>query len=342
MKKKLIISFFIVCLLAIVAISGLYYVVWGNNIDPSKSETIFIPPDQDYFSLVDVLVDKGIIKNANTFHWTSKLMTFNDTSIKAGKYSLKNIKDNRSLIQLIRSGRQTAINVTIGSARKLDQLVNRVSREMAFDSVALSEAITEKVEASNGYFNSQTIINLFIPNTYEVYWSDSPAKFLKRMQKEYDSFWSKNDREQKAKALSLSKNEVMTLASIVEKETNYNPEKPRIAGVYLNRIKRDIPLQADPTVVYSIGDFTIKRVLNKHLEFDSPYNTYMYPGLPPGPICLAGVASIDAVLNPEEHQYLYFCAKPGYEGQHNFARYLSEHNKNARTYQNWLNKEGIR
>ncbi len=342
MKKKLIILLLILGLMAFIAIAGLYKVVWGENIDPQKSATIYVQPKQDYFQLVDQMVELGVIKNANTFHWTAKLMKFNDGSIKAGKYALEGIKDNRSFIQLIRSGRQKPINITIGSARTLNQLIGRVSNEMSMDSLALASAINEKIEASKGLFTSQTIINLFIPNTYQVYWSDSPDKFIKRIQKEYDIFWDKNERKAKAKAQGLSQNEVMTLASIVEKETNYNPEKPRIAGVYLNRIKREIPLQADPTVVFSVGDFSIKRVLNKHLAFDSPYNTYMYPGLPPGPICLPGVASIDAVLNPEEHKYLYFCAKPGYDGQHNFAKYLSEHNKNAKTYQRWLNKEGIR
>jgi UPF0755 protein len=197
----------------------------------------------------------------------------------------------------------------------------------------------ENIKSNNLTFESAATI--FLPNTYQLYWNISAQGFYERMLSEYKKFWSAKGREDKAGTLGLSKTECSILASIVQKETNLKDEKSIIAGVYLNRIKRGMPLQADPTVVFAVGDFSIKRVLNKHLLFDSPYNTYLNVGLPPGPICLPETSSIDAVLNAQEHKYLYFCAKPGYDGAHLFATNLINHNRNAQIYQQWLNREGI-
>jgi len=185
-------------------------------------------------------------------------------------------------------------------------------------------------------------LSLFIPNTYEFWWDSSANEIINRMAKENRKFWEAKNRSKKAEALGLDKKQVYTLASIVEKETQANSEKERIAGVYLNRLKRGMLLQADPTVVFAVNQFDLKRVLNKHLEFDSPYNTYKNKGLPPGPIYMPGIRSIDAVLNAEKHNYLYFCAKPDDSGTHAFATNLIGHNKNAQRYWNWLRKNGIR
>ena len=185
--------------------------------------------------------------------------------------------------------------------------------------------------------NLSTVLTLFIPNTYQVYWNSSPESILSRFVSEKDKFYT-SAKKKKLKKLDLSADEVYTLASIVQKETLVNEEKPRVAGVYINRLKRGQLLQADPTVVFANQDFTIKRVLNRHLEIDSPYNTYKYAGLPPGPICMPDVSSIDAVLNYEKHKYLYFCASPDNSGKHQFARTLIEHNKNADRYRAYLNK----
>ena len=173
-------------------------------------------------------------------------------------------------------------------------------------------------------------------------WNIAPEAIADRMEKEHQFFWSQNNRLQKAKEIGLSPTEVYTLASIVEKESQSKIERPIIAGLYLNRLKTGIPLQADPTVVFAVGDFTLRRVLNKHLEIDSPYNTYRFTGLPPGPICMPSISSLDAILNAEKHRYLYMCAKPDNSGLHVFAESLSEHNVNANRYRRWLNQRGIR
>ena len=180
---------------------------------------------------------------------------------------------------------------------------------------------------------------MFIPNTYQFYWNTSAEKFIERMAEEFKSFWTQ-DRLQKANDLGFKQSEVITLASIVEQETQKDDEKARVAGVYINRLNKGIKLQADPTVIYAIGDFSIRRVLYSHLEYDSPYNTYKYVGLPPGPICIPSITSIDAVLNYEEHSYLYFCAREDFSGYHNFARTLAQHNANARKYQQALRLNG--
>ncbi|HFB99774.1 MAG TPA: endolytic transglycosylase MltG, partial [Phaeodactylibacter sp.] len=190
-------------------------------------------------------------------------------------------------------------------------------------------------------FKKETLISLFIPNTYEFFWNTNAKQFFEKMKKEQGIFWKKNNREKKAADLNMTKAEVYTLASIVERETNQNDEKKRIAGVYLNRLKKGILLQADPTVVFATRDFAARRVLNRHINFDSPYNTYKYAGLPPGPISMASISSIDAVLNAEKHSYLYFCAKPDNSGHHAFAKTLAGHNRNANKFRNWLNKQRI-
>jgi UPF0755 protein len=194
--------------------------------------------------------------------------------------------------------------------------------------------------ASKYGFNEQTIMTMFIPNTYEFYWNTSADEFFERMADEYKKFWT-DERKQKAKNIGLSQSEVSILASIVELETQKKDERPTVAGVYINRLKKKMLLQADPTVVFALGDFTINRVLKIHLETDSPYNTYKYSGLPPGPIYLPSISSIDAVLNFENHDYIYFCAKEDFSGYHNFAKTLAQHNENARKFQQALNKRKI-
>jgi UPF0755 protein len=191
-------------------------------------------------------------------------------------------------------------------------------------------------------YELETAMSAFIPNTYQIYWNTSPKAVLLRMIEEHDKFWDKENRRAKAEAMGYTPKEVYTLASIVETESQHKPERPRIAGVYINRLDRGIPLQADPSIVFALGDFSLKRILKKHLQVDSPYNTYKNAGLPPGPIYMSSISSIDAVLNYEEHDYLYFCAKPDFSRTHNFAKTLSAHNVNARNFHKWLNKRGVR
>ena len=217
-------------------------------------------------------------------------------------------------------------------------------RYMAFMDAAKTEreATTWAIAEAEKYgFKPEEMIGMFIPNTYEVWWNITPEGLTERMKKEYDNFWNE-ERVAKLARTRLTQKEVTTLASIICEETRMTDEMPTMAGVYINRLRRGMLLQADPTVKFAIGDFTIRRVLNRHLEVDSPYNTYKYAGLPPSPICMPSIKGIDAVLNYKESNYLYFCAKEDFSGYHNFARTLSEHNQNARRYANALNRAGIR
>ena len=216
-------------------------------------------------------------------------------------------------------------------------LAGRISRQIEADSIAIVRLLNNTDSLAAWGFNLQTIPALFLPNTYEFYWNTDAWQFTKKMRQEYDKYWTE-ERKDKAKAIGLSPIQVSILASIVDKETNKTDEMARIAGVYLNRLRDGWLLQADPTLVFAIGDFEIRRVLNIHKEVESPYNTYKYKGLPPGPICIPSLQSINAVLNAEKHNYYYFCAKEDFSGYHVFAKTLTEHNRNAQRYQHALSR----
>lgn len=267
-------------------------------------------------------------------------MDYNENTIRRGRYKIPKLASNRALVSLLRGGNQTPIQVTIQNVRTIEQMCGRVGARFEFDSIDLLQYLEQHFDTLAGTIR-ETRLTRFIPNTYEFYWTASPEDFCKRMLKEYDKFWTAEKKE-KAAAIGLSQDEVYTLASIIEKETNYNAEKPRMAGVYLNRLRDGIPLQADPTIVFALGEFELRRILYGHLQIDSPYNTYKNLGLPPGPIFMPGLPSINAVLDREVNDYIYFCARPTEDGPgHAFAVTLNAHHENARRYQNWLDKQGI-
>ena len=246
------------------------------------------------------------------------------------------------LVRMLKIGVQTPVNVTINNVKTPQMLAGKLSRQIMADSAAIAKVITDEALAKKlGFSSPLTMFSMFIPNTYEFYWTVTPEDFVERMRKEYKRFWSES-RDAKRKRSGLSRTEVMTLASIVYEETRKVDEMPRIAGVYLNRIKQGIPLQADPTIKYALQDFGLRRILYRHLKYPSPYNTYINRGLPPSPICMPSIDAIDAVLNFEKHDYIFFCARPTFDGYHNFARTLKEHNANARAYQAELNKRKIK
>lgn len=340
MKRIIGIAFVLICFGGILGFIA-YQWVFGINTQHEETAIIHIPSEAQYEDVVLILDTTEIIKNISSFKRVSKWMKY-DQYVKPGRYLLSPDLSNRTLIQQLRAGDQEPVQLTISTARTIHEIAGIVGEKLEPDSLALLHTLTNPKILENYGMEPHTAIGLFIPNTYEVYWNSSPRELLRRMHEEYNRFWAKNNREEKRQALQLSRNEVASLASIVEKESIQKKERPIIAGVYLNRIKRGIPLQADPTVVFAVGDFSIRRVLYKHLEVDSPYNTYLYPGIPPGPICMPSISSIDAVLNPEQHDYLFFCAKPGYNGSHAFATNSAEHERNARIYRNWLNSEGIK
>jgi len=240
----------------------------------------------------------------------------------------------------LRSGNQQPVQVTFNNLRFISELAGAVSKYIQPDSVELLKKFTDPATFEKYGFTESTFHCMFIPNTYEFYWTTTADQFLERMSMEYKHFWNE-ERRNKATKLGLTPEEVMTVASIVQEESNKKDEKPIIAGLYLNRIKRGMPLQADPTVKFALGNFRIKRVLKSHLEVESPYNTYKYPGLPPGPINFPEIGSINAVLNAAKTPYIYMCAREDFSGYHNFAKTLSAHNENARKYREALDAQDI-
>jgi UPF0755 protein len=248
--------------------------------------------------------------------------------------------NNLQLVRMLRSGQQTPVRVTFNTVRTQEELAEKISVNLEVSKEQVLELLQDSVYIRKFGFEEETVMSLFIPNTYEFWWDTSAEELFERMHKEYQSFWTEA-RSQKAQDLGLSKEEVSTLASIVQAESQKSDERPKIAGVYLNRLRIGMPLQADPTLVFAAGDFSIKRLTAKQMAIDSPYNTYKYAGLPPGPINLPDINSLDAVLNFEKHSYLYFCAKEDFSGYHSFAVGYDEHLSNARRYQRALNAANI-
>ncbi len=322
----------------IIGVKG-YMIIKGPNVQNDNNEKLLlIPSSADFDDLIDSLSKYHFLKNSQDFVFLSDWMKFDKP--KPGRYRLQNGWSNLDLIRHLRSGNQEAKDLTFNNLRTIEDLCGVFGRELESDSLSFLSHFKKDSTLSQLNLNEHQLLSLFLPNTYKIFWNTSPDGLLNRMKAENDKFWN-SDRLQKLKKLDLTKAEAYTLASIVQKESNSNAEKPRIAGVYLNRLRRNMLLQADPTVIYAVGDFTIRRVLNSHLETDSPYNTYKYLGLPPGPIYMPDISSIDAVLNAESHNYLYFCVKPGNVLEHAFASTLSQHNANARRYQRWLNQNRI-
>lgn len=308
-------------------------------INEKKPVYLFVYSNWNYDSVFANIQASGYIRNSKSFDWTAKKKNY-PSYINPGRYKLENRMSNNELINKLRSGKQDLVDLTFIKVRTLKDLSVIIAGQIEPTPAQLYEKFRDTALISKYGFNRQTLPAMFVPNTYEFYWNTSADRFMERMNKEYANFWNRS-RRQKADKLGLTPVEVITLASIVEEETNRDDEKVTIAGVYINRLDIGMRLQADPTVKFAWNDFAMRRVLKKHYEIDSPYNTYKYAGLPPGPICMPEISSIDAVLNYEKHDYLYFCAKADFSGYHAFARNLNDHNKNARAYQRELNKRRI-
>jgi len=317
-----------------------YQIVYTSNVDTKGQDTyVYIPKGATFEQAMDSVEASGVIVDKLSMRFIAKLMDYDET-IKAGRYELVNGWTNRQLIGVLRLGEQTPVKLTFNNIRLRSQLAEKLATEVEPSAAAIDSLLNNQAYLASLGFDTTTIVSMFIPNTYEVYWTVTAPELMQRMKTEYDKFWTP-DRQAKAEQLGLSQKEVSTLASIVQAETIKSDEKPRVAGVYFNRLKRGMLLQADPTVVFAVRDFTIRRVLNAHLRFDSPYNTYKYKGLPPGPINVPNISSIDAVLNPQDHNYIYFCAKEDFSGYHNFATNERDHINNARRYQRALNERKI-
>ena len=339
---------FLIAFVAVVVFAGLitaytfYTKVFSPNIVlQGKSSTfIYIPTGSKLNDVITLLNKDGMLKNSASFEWVAQQMKY-DSNVKPGKYRITSGMSNKEIIGLLRSGKQTPVRLTFSNLRTVEQLAGIVGSKIEADSAEILFLFKDDAYQSKYGFTGSNSLAVMIPNTYEFYWNCSAEQFYEKILKEYQKFWT-NDRLQKAKLAGLSPTEVSALASIVEQETRKVDEKPTVAGVYINRLRKGWKLEADPTLVYALGDFTVRRVLNEYKEIDSPYNTYMYTGLPPGPICMPSISSIDAVLNFKSHDFLFFCAREDFSGYHAFARTYELHMQNARRFQKELNRRGIK
>ena len=331
-------SFLVLTLLAVVIAAGwLFFTFRHKNIviENGVVSYLLVPHGADFEQLMDSLTGNGYLKIEKTFRWAAAHENLPD-NVHPGRYAVNQDMNNQQLARKLAMGWQDPLNITIsGTIRTFERLAAVLSRNLEIDSAGvLSHLRNDSLIASMG-FDSVSIRAMFIPNTYEVYWTISEEELLKRMCREYNLFWN-DTRKEKARMLGMTPLKVSTLASIVFEETKKTDEMPAVAGVYINRLRINMPLQADPTLIFAAGDYSIRRVLRKHTRIDSPYNTYKNRGLPPGPISVPSIEAIDAVLNYQDHDYLYFCAKEDFTGYHNFAPTLREHMRNARKFQRAL------
>ena len=317
-----------------------YQILYTPNVLVGTAErSLLIQPGETFSQLQKRLYNERYIGDAVAFSFLAKLMDY-DENIKPGLYLLKKDMSNLEAIRLLRSGRQSPVNVTFHNLRTKKELARALSKNLMAGEEAIYQLLNDSTAVAAYGFDTLNIVSMFIPNTYEFFWTTSAPEVLERMHSEYERFWTE-ERLEKAEKLGLNPQEVSTLASIVQAETSKADEMPRVAGVYLNRLNRNMRLEADPTLVYAAGDFSIGRVLNEHKAIDSPYNTYIYTGLPPGPINIPPISALEAVLNAEDHRYIFFCAREDFSGYHNFAATYNEHLRNARKYRRALDERKI-
>ncbi len=332
MKKQTIIILSIVALILIIGIICGFSLL-NKKVRNNESVSLYIYPSENYENVLEKLEKNGVIeKNERAFSIFSKVKKL-ENNIKSGHYVIEPKTSQVDLVRTLANGLQTPVKLVINKVRLKQDFAKKIANQLMLSENDILLAIDNRE-------NSQNLFDNIVCNTYEVYWNISAEKLLERLEKEANKWWENQSNQ--LEKIGLSRHEVVVLASIVEEETNKNEEKPTIAGVYINRLKKDMLLQADPTVKYAVGDFTIKRVMYKHLQTESPYNTYINKGLPPTAICLPNVSSLKAVLNYQKHNYMFFCAKEDFSGYHNFATTPNEHYRNAEKYKNALNKLGIK
>jgi UPF0755 protein len=329
----------LIIVFAVIRISW-YAMVPQPDLKGESAVYLCIPTGSDFSTVRNLLVSKAHIRHPEAFTWLANRKKYPE-KVKPGRYKIADGMRNNELINLLRSGRQEAVRIIIQNFRTPEELAGRIGKSLEIDSARLIRLFRDDHFLEKYGLTQPTLFIYFIPDTYHLYWNTSGDGLFRRMEREFGKFWN-GERRRKADSLKMTIPEIVTLASIVEKETNKIDEKPRIAGVYYNRLRNNIPLQADPAIIFAWKDYSIRRVLNFHLKINSPYNTYLHTGLPPGPICITSIASVDAALRPENHEFLYFCAREDLSGYHSFARTLGEHNLNARKYQHALDTLNIK
>ena len=337
----------VIAILGIVALAGFSYYIYDVIFSPNtafseEKVNVYIPTGSDYSEVRDQL--EPLVDNIAEFDQVAKRKGYT-ANIKAGRFILKKGMNNNEMINVLRS-RNIPVWVTFNNQERLENLAGRVAVQIEADSTELLQAMRDSEFLAANNFNENNALSMYLPNKYEFFWNTSAEEFRERMMKEYDRFWTA-EKLQKAEEIGLTPHEVMVVASIVQKETAKVDERPRVAGVYMNRLNNGWKLDADPTVIYALKDklqdfdTVIKRVLYKDLKIDSPYNTYLYKELPPGPISMPDISSINAVLNYEDHDYFYFVVDVENFGYHKFSKTLSQHNINKREYVRWINKQKI-
>ncbi len=317
-----------------------YQVLYSPNfLIEKESRYLFIPSGYEFHDVQKVLYDQRFVNEPVAFGLLAKWMNY-DKLVKPGKYLIEANSNNLEVIRKLRSGDQVPVRITFNNARLLSDMAAKLTLNIELDSGSFLNYLESEDLPSRYGFNMENFRCMFIPNTYEVYWTITEEQLVDRMHNEYEKFWTM-EKKAMADSLGLTPVEVSILASIVQAEISHNDEAPVVAGLYLNRLKKNMFLQADPTLVYAAGDFSIRRVLNMHKAIESPYNTYKYLGLPPGPINFPSITVINAVLNYQKHDYIYMCAKDDFSGYHNFSNNLRQHNINAKKYQQALNRQKL-
>jgi len=337
-KSRFFLLFIILTLGAGIVAGGWYYLTFhypNITTEDGKTAYLLVPRGTTYEQLIDSLRSGGHLTMEQTFRCAAKHENLPE-NVHAGRYALTHGMNNRELARKLAMGWQDPLNITINAPiRTFERLASVLARNLEIDSALVLQHLRNDSLIATFGFDSVSLRGMFIPNTYQVYWTISGEDLLERMSREYNSFWNEQ-RKEKARSIGLTIRQVSTLASIVNEETKKTDEMPVVAGVYMNRLRIGMPLQADPTLIFAAQDYSIRRVLARHKRIESPYNTYKYKGLPPGPIAVPSIEAIDAVLNYDHHYYLYFCAKEDLSGYHNFALNLRDHMKNARRFQRAL------
>jgi UPF0755 protein len=335
-KNKLLLIGLPFLLLAIFVYARLF----SSNTDIEGKKYLCIPTGSNYEQMIQIIKDSQIVSSLSSFEWLAAKMNL-DKSVHPGRYEFESGMGNYTMVSMLKAGKQKPVKLVLNKLRTKKDIIKKLTSQLEADSTEMATLLNDANYLKQWDIDSNQIQCIIMPATYEFYWNTTSPKVIEKIAKTYEKFWN-SDRREKAKQLNISIPQVITIASIVEEETNQNDEKPTIASVYLNRYKLGMKLGADPTVKFAVGDFGLKRILNVHTQYPSPYNTYFAEGIPPGPICTPSKESIEAVLNPASTKFLFFCAREDFNGHHNFAVTYSEHLANAKRYQQALDKRGIK